>query len=88
MLSYLLDGLHEDLNRVTTKPTVESIEVEHETDIEASGKFWSNYLKRNDSRIVDLLVGQYKSTLVCPRCNRKSKTFDPFMSISLPIPSY
>lgn len=31
--------------------------------------------------------GQYKSTLVCPVCGKISITFDPFMYLSLPLPS-
>ncbi|PNS98266.2 hypothetical protein POPTR_016G067400v4 [Populus trichocarpa] len=31
--------------------------------------------------------GQYQSTLVCPACNKKSVTYDPFMYLSLPLPS-
>ena len=31
--------------------------------------------------------GQYKSTLVCPVCDKISITFDPFMYLSLPLPS-
>ncbi|XP_020679067.1 ubiquitin carboxyl-terminal hydrolase 8-like isoform X2 [Dendrobium catenatum] len=31
--------------------------------------------------------GQYRSTLVCPVCNKVSVTFDPFMYLSLPLPS-
>lgn len=31
--------------------------------------------------------GQYKSTLVCPVCSKISITFDPFMYLSLPLPS-
>lgn len=30
--------------------------------------------------------GQYKSTLFCPKCKNYSYTFDPFNSLSLPIP--
>lgn len=33
------------------------------------------------------LQGQYKSTLVCPVCKKISVTFDPFMYLSLPLPS-
>lgn len=29
----------------------------------------------------------YKSTLVCPRCQSKSRKFDPFMYLSLPLPT-
>lgn len=31
------------------------------------------------------MQGQYKSTLVCPVCNKVSVTFDPFMYLSLPL---
>jgi ubiquitin carboxyl-terminal hydrolase 4/11/15 len=30
--------------------------------------------------------GQFKSTVKCPDCEKLSITFDPFMSVSLPIP--
>lgn len=33
------------------------------------------------------LQGQYKSTLVCPACDKMSITFDPFMYLSLPLQS-
>lgn len=39
--------------------------------------------------LIDILFvqGQYKSTLVCPVCRKVSVTFDPFMYLSLPLPS-
>ena len=33
---------------------------------------WDVYKQRNDSFVVDLLQGQYKSKLVCPVCNKVS----------------
>jgi len=33
---------------------------------------WAVYKQRNDSFVVDLLQGQYKSKLVCPVCNKVS----------------
>jgi len=33
------------------------------------------------------MQGQYKSTLVCPICKKVSVTFDPFMYLSLPLPT-
>jgi len=83
----LLDGLHEDLNRVKVKPFVENKESEICNDEVVSQESWQNYLKRNQSIIVDYFAGQYKSTLVCPDCNRVSITFDPFLIPSLPIPA-
>ena len=82
----LLDGLHEDLNRVKKKPLVPVLESEGNNDIEDSRKTWKNHLKRNQSVIVDMMHGLYKSTVKCPDCNCVSVTFEPYMNISLPIP--
>ena len=86
LLSYLLDGLHEDLNRIKKKPAVETIESNNRDDEIVSKLSWENHLKRNQSRIQELMHGQYKSTLVCPDCKTISITFDPYMMLSLPIP--
>ncbi|KAL4508044.1 hypothetical protein ABPG72_021417 [Tetrahymena utriculariae] len=87
LLSYLLDGIHEDLNRVKKKPQVNQIESDGQNDLEVALKSWENYQKRNRSIIVDLMVGQFKSTINCPTCNKISVTFDPYMAISVPVPS-
>jgi len=87
LLAFLLDGLHEDLNRVKTKPYVENPEVDEKTpEGEVAKEAWRRHKSRNDSQIVDLFQGQLKSTLVCPKCQRVSITFDPFMYLSLPLP--
>jgi ubiquitin carboxyl-terminal hydrolase 4/11/15 len=33
------------------------------------------------------MVGQYKSELICPDCKRISITFDPYMTVTLPLPN-
>jgi hypothetical protein len=82
-----LDGLHEDLNRVPEpKPLVELKESDGRSDRLVAREAWFNHQRRNDSIIVDLFQGQYKSTLICPVCTRVSITFDPFMYLSLPLP--
>lgn len=43
-------------------------------------------LLRNNSEIVDICFGQYKSHITCSECSHVSITFDPFSSLSLPIP--
>lgn len=71
LLAFLLDGLHEDLNRVLKKPSVEKPDWEGGGDrelVELAKKSWDGYMLRNDSVIVDLFQGQYQSTLVCPEC--------------------
>ena len=74
-MSYLLDGLHEDLNRVKEKPTTAPVESDgSERDPEAvvrlAEKAWLVYRQRNDSYFVDQFQGQFKSTLVCPVCQK------------------
>jgi ubiquitin carboxyl-terminal hydrolase 4/11/15 len=56
-------------------------------DDEVAKVFWENHLKRDQSIIVDLFQGQLKSKLVCPKCNHVSITFDPYMYLSLPLPT-
>ncbi|CAD8044127.1 unnamed protein product [Paramecium primaurelia] len=87
LLSYLLDGLHEDLNRIKKKPYIPDIEYKGQSDQEFADIYWENHKKRNDSKIIDLFTGQFKSRVECPECNFVSITFDPFVTISLPIPS-
>ena len=47
---------------------------------------WTNHRLRNDSIIVDIFHGLFKSTLVCPECAKVSVTFDPFCYLTLPLP--
>lgn len=87
LLAFLLDGLHEDLNRVKSKPYVEAKDADGRPDDEVAEEYWRNHLARNDSIIVDVCHGQYRSKLVCPLCRKVSVTFDPLMYLSLPLPS-
>ncbi|MCO5585236.1 hypothetical protein L7F22_039169 [Adiantum nelumboides] len=90
LLAFLLDGLHEDLNRIVKKPYVEAPDWEGgglKEMIAFAHKQWEIYKMRNDSVIVDLFQGQYRSTLVCPTCEKVSIKFDPFMYLTLPIPN-
>eukprot|EP00850_Spirogloea_muscicola_P008446 SM000045S16191 [mRNA] locus=s45:115630:120643:- [translate_table: standard] len=87
LLAFLLDGLHEDLNRVHKKPYIEAKDADGRPDQEVADEYWANHRARNDSIIVDTCQGQYKSTLVCPVCGKVSVTFDPFMYLSLPLPA-
>lgn len=91
-LAFLLDGLHEDLNRIMKKPFTENVELD-EKDVEdiekikeLAEKSWQNHKLRNDSIVIDLFVGLYKSTLECPVCGKISITFDPFSDLTLPLP--
>jgi ubiquitin C-terminal hydrolase len=87
LATYLLDALHEDCNRVTHKPYVEKPEQgPNETDQEAADKAWNLHLQRDNSQVIENFMGQVKSRLECPKCQKVSTTFDPFMYLSVPIP--
>ena len=87
-LIYFLDKLHEDLNRISKKPYIEMRNKEDfETDEIASLRWWKCYKKREDSIIIDFFHGQYKNKITCSECLNISISFDPFIFISLPIPS-
>jgi ubiquitin C-terminal hydrolase len=47
---------------------------------------WSKHIARNKSVIVDMFQGQQCTEVKCKECGYSSVTFDPFMSISLPLP--
>ena len=86
MLIYLLEKLHEDLNRNKEKQYIELNEKgENEDDIMASNRWWETHQKRDNSIIMDLFSGQYKSTLRCPFCDKISITYDQFSCLELPI---
>ncbi|XP_042270172.1 ubiquitin carboxyl-terminal hydrolase 2a isoform X1 [Thunnus albacares] len=84
-LRFLLDGLHNEVNRVTVRPRGTVEDFDHLPDEEKGKKMWSKYLEREDSKIVDLFVGQLKSSLTCSHCGFCSTVFDPFWDLSLPI---
>ena len=86
-LAFLLDGLHEDLNKVMRKEYIQEQDNNGVPDEKAALTSWENHLKRNDSVIVDLFQGQFKSTLTCLQCGFSSVTFEAFMYLSVPIPS-
>ncbi|XP_023587656.1 ubiquitin carboxyl-terminal hydrolase 11 isoform X1 [Trichechus manatus latirostris] len=86
LLSFLLDGLHEDLNRVKKKEYVELCDAAGRPDQEVAQEAWQNHKRRNNSVIVDTFHGLFKSTLVCPDCGNVSVTFDPFCYLSVPLP--
>ncbi|XP_072761808.1 uncharacterized protein [Anoplolepis gracilipes] len=86
-LRYLLEGLHEDVNRVTTKlPPIHGDIPDSYTDMQKAVESWKRYLRSEDSMIVDVFVGQLRSSLHCTSCDHVSVTLDPFWDLSLPIP--
>ena len=58
LLAKLLDGIHEDLNRVKERPYIEDKDCDGTKDEEDAIESWKNYLQRNKSLIVDMFQGQ------------------------------
>ncbi|KAL8732088.1 MAG: hypothetical protein Q9166_003042 [cf. Caloplaca sp. 2 TL-2023] len=91
-LLFLLDGLQEDLNRIQKKPYIEKPDSTDEMVNNPAAlrqmatKCWEIYKARNDSVITDLFAGMYKSTVVCPVCDKVSIIFDPFNNLTLQLP--
>ncbi|GFO29875.1 ubiquitin carboxyl-terminal hydrolase 2-like [Plakobranchus ocellatus] len=88
-LRYLLEGLHEDVNRVTKKTMpiiLDDNVLEKKSDSGKAQDYWKAYLNRDNSLIVDIFVGQLKSELHFSPCRHCSVTFDPFWDLSVSIP--
>lgn len=86
LLAWLLDTLHEDLNRVTEKPYIEIKDSNGRSDQQVAKEAYDAFLKRNNSVIVDLFYGQMKSKVACLTCSTESVRFEPFSLLSLPLP--
>ncbi|XP_048777301.1 ubiquitin carboxyl-terminal hydrolase 2-like [Ostrea edulis] len=85
-LRYLLEGLHEDVNKVTSKPKPVTIQDDDfSNDQDKAKEYWRVYLTYDNSHIVEIFVGQLKSELKFD-CDHRSVTFDPFWDLSVPIP--
>lgn len=89
LLVTLLDQIHEDLNRVSTKPKIEmpaDEEIEKLNDLQISELQTEAHLKQNQSVIIDLFFGQKQSSITCSNCNHISKQLQPFMTMFIGIP--
>ncbi|CAF3405858.1 unnamed protein product [Rotaria socialis] len=88
-LRYLLQGLHEDVNRVQQKPSPSKIDEkaeEKKKETERARTSWERCLLYDNSAIADIFAGQLKSTLECTHCQYQSTTFDMFWDLSIPLP--
>uniref|UniRef100_H3ABN0 Ubiquitin carboxyl-terminal hydrolase 21 n=1 Tax=Latimeria chalumnae TaxID=7897 RepID=H3ABN0_LATCH len=85
-LRFLMDRLHNEINRKSRRTQSSLEDLEKLRDDEKAIQMWKRYLEREDSKIVDLFVGQLKSSLKCTVCGNKSTMFEVFCDLSLPIP--
>ena len=88
LLAYLLEGLHEDLNRVRKKPYDPNPCVgDGKNDRKTAALAWHKYRNRENSVIIDNIYGQVRSQVDCPKCKKSSVKFDPSGILQLPFPS-
>ncbi|XP_074661090.1 ubiquitin carboxyl-terminal hydrolase 8-like isoform X2 [Tubulanus polymorphus] len=85
-LIFLLDGLHEDMNIIRKRPQVPQQDNENIPDVRAADIAWKVHKLLNESIIVELFQGQFRSSVQCLKCHKKSVTFETFMYLSLPLP--
>jgi ubiquitin carboxyl-terminal hydrolase 4/11 len=92
-LSFLVDALHEDLNRILKKPYNENPDSDDETPkdpqkiIDLGEVYRRNHYARNDSVAMDLFSGFYKNTMECPVCDKISINFDPYSLLTVQLPN-
>ncbi|PKK27570.1 ubiquitin specific peptidase 8, transcript variant X2 [Columba livia] len=87
LLLFLMDGLHEDLNKADNRKRYKEENNDHLDDLRAAELAWHKHKQLNESIIVALFQGQFKSTVQCLTCHKKSRTFEAFMYLSLPLAS-
>jgi len=85
-LLWLLDRVHEELNTATKKKYKRLKNLPGRPDDVLAAESLANYMRCNNSFVVDIFQAQFRSSLTCPTCERQSNTFDPFLCVSLPIP--
>ena len=88
LFNFLMDNLHEDLNRIIDKPSVPPVEDGGRPDVEVAHESWDAFEMRNKSHVVDKMMGQFRSHLTCPNpaCKNEARKFDEYMSVPLPVP--
>lgn len=86
-LRVVLDGVHGALNiNDGNKIAFPEIDNTKGADEELARRFWAQYYQKNSSIVVDYCAFQERSMIVCPSCNRQSRSFNVALSIEVPIP--
>ncbi|KAJ1855186.1 ubiquitin-specific protease doa4, partial [Coemansia sp. RSA 2703] len=92
--SFLLDTLHEALNRVHPRPPPyrdmtpeEERMFEQQSSLAQAEEMWRRYTRRNWSIMTSIFQGQVQSRLACLSCGATSTTYHTFTELSVPIPT-
>lgn len=82
-LRYIIDGIHEEVNKAIHRRKSKNIVKKVYSAKEAQKQF---ILYVDDSELVQLFVGQLRSTIQCKHCLNQSHSWDHFWDLSLSIP--
>ena len=85
-MRFLIDRMHDELNRVTSKPAYRELDFQN-LPIDEQSEEWSRYYKARDNSIMtDLFEGQLINRTSCLSCGFQDCAFDNFMDLSVEIP--
>ena len=79
-MRFLLNELHDEINRASVKGR------KPPADNETLEDACARYLTWENSWISELYGGMLRSVVCCTVCDRTSTVYDPFMDLALPIP--
>ena len=82
-LLFLINTIHDELNLASARRTRQH---HLSSSTESARRAWLDYLEANQSIITSTFSAQLHSTLRCHQCQKESKTFEPYLLLSLPIP--
>ncbi|KAJ2741363.1 ubiquitin-specific protease doa4 [Coemansia sp. BCRC 34490] len=95
--TFLLDAIHESLNRVQKRrpspaeekqlSQEEEMQFEALPDAQQADIQWGKYIRRNWSIMTSIFQGQTQSRLTCMTCKHTSTTYDTFTELSVQIPT-
>lgn len=83
----ILDSFHSALSRNVKYKITGQVINELDTHIKQAHDEWAKHYKGRHSAILDIFSGQLECKVVCPKCDKVSTRKDPFMDLSLPLPS-
>jgi uncharacterized UBP type Zn finger protein len=86
VIELLLDKLHEDTNRIQSKPYTLKLEGDGTNDVTIARDTWQRHLQRHRSFIQELFGSLMRSQLTCPHCGKTSVSYEYHNTIQIAIP--
>jgi ubiquitin C-terminal hydrolase/Ca2+-binding EF-hand superfamily protein len=82
----LVEGISEDLNKVTEKPYVCDPDEDGRPDHLLGEEHWNRFVTREDHPVTHALTGQMISTMFSEETGERKVTFESFTNILVPLP--